>query len=811
MTIVKKIHGLICLILLIFGFISAPFAQEFAQKGSLIQPDWQYDQKLSLQGEWQVIWGELASPAQFDSLYKGDYFNLPSNWNQVKNPNMNGAYGVATFRLKLNLPAYDKPLSFHIVSPNSAWQFFLDGQLLGGNGIVSKDLEQIKSHYISRIFSAVDGQSEIVLQVANNSHAFGGAEYAIEIWDAAQHKQRLDFMSLLFSIASGILFSIGLIHMVFYLADRRHREQGDVHLWFSLLCFILVYRISGIIPYFHIYTLDSFYWNSLKLVYFTLYAAPCVYLLFFRSVFPQQFPKKTTKYFIWFSGTLASLTLITPEFVYTQSKYFAIGLNIFVIAYSLYFTIVALRQKQRGAGAVLIANFLFFLTAINDGIIYTYTDVGFDMTPFGFVLLGLGYSYALLVRLQHTFDEARDTSQKLEVLNIELEQKVSDRTKAFKLAAAKAENSAQEKAQFIAAASHDLRQPLHALALFNLALKRQISDPKTANVVSKQGAAIENLGTLLQDTLDASKADSMRREPELTSLDVTELLQKTLSGFNIRAENQNIKLISNVENGRIFSDSAMLQRIISNLIDNALKAAKTKVELIAKIQNNSWIFEIKDDGAGIHAQDIHRIFESYISLDEAEPNESGGYGLGLYVVKEFSDLLNGKIETKSNPDGGICFTINFANCVDAQLNPSPKINLRDMEFADLKLNILTIDDELEILDGMHVLLEGWGCNSQTASGLKAARQILSAGFMPDLMIVDYHLHASNGVKIIEQLRQEYATNLNAIIISGATQTNILRQIKQAELLFLPKPVNAAHLAEILQKLKQQNVAKQAQL
>lgn len=812
MKIIWYIYGYIRLVLMVCALGTAATAQTSAQQGVLTDPDWQFAaQKLLLQGEWQVVWGELVEPQNFDARYKGEYFALPNNWNDANNPAMNGAYGVATFRLKLDLPSYDKPLSFHIVSPNSAWKFYLDDELLGGNGVVSTDANKIETHYISRIFTGKDGDSQIVLQVANFSHAYGGAEYAIELWDAAAHKQRLDLMSLLFSIALGILFSIGLIHMVFYLADRKHRQQGPVHLWFSILCFILVYRISGIVPFFHIYSLDSFYWASLTPTYMSLYAAPAVYLLFFRALFPVQFPTKLTLYVIGLSVGFMLLSLLTPQSIYTQTKFFAIGLNIFVIAYSLYFTGLALRAKQLGAAAILVANFLFFLTAIHDGIIYSLADVGFDMTPFGFVLLGLGYSYALLVRLQHTFDEARDTSQELEILNVELEEKVTDRTKAFKLAAAKAENSAFEKAQFIAAASHDLRQPLHALALFNLALRRQVVEPKIALVVAKQGAAIENLGILLQDTLDASRVDSMRRKPEFTSLDVAELAARLWSGFHIRAESQNIKLVMDVDQGRIVSDATMLQRILNNLIDNGLKAARKSLKVSAKIQGDDWLFEIKDDGAGIAEQDVQRIFESYISLEEGEPNEAGGYGLGLYVVNEFSKLLGGKINIKTSSETGSCFSICFHQAVDRDHEATTEPQVDNLNAANFNLKILTIDDEVEILHGMHAILENWGCESLTASGLDTARIKLSAGRLPDLLIVDYHLHGSTGVKLIEKLRHEFAANLPAIIISGATQATILQQIQQAGLAFLPKPINATRLAQVLHKIKQNSDAKQAQL
>lgn len=797
--------SLICIALL---FCGSAFAQVINDKGTLNAINWKFtSEKLSLTGNWQVIWGQLIPPQEFDANYQGDLFKLPNNWNDAGNsPNIgikNGANGVATFRLNLKLPAYDKPISFHMISPNSAWKMFLNGKILGGNGKVSSMPDQVKTQYVSRLFSAKDGDSQILLQIANFDHAYGGAEYAIELWDAAKLDQRLAFISITFTVVLGILFSIGLIHMVFYLADRKHREQGPVHLWFSLLCFILVYRISGIIPYFHIYTPDSAYWASLKLAYLSLYAAPSVYLLFFRSIFPNQFPKKFTKYLIWVGVGAMLITLITPEKIYTHSKYFAIALNITVIIYSLLFTIKALKAKQRGALAILISNFLFLLTALNDASIYILNQNGFDLTPFGFVMLGLGYSYALLVRLQHTFDEARDTSEALEILNSELEQKITERTKAYQLAATKAENSALEKAQFIAAASHDLRQPLHALSLFNLALKRQSKNANTSDLINKQGDAIESLGNLLQDTLDASKVESMRRKPEYSVLNMADFLDKLLSNFYIRAETQNIEIKLKYTDGFIKTDPSMLQRILSNLIDNGLKAAKSKLNISATQTSNKWVFKIEDDGMGISENNIKIIFDSYTSLDNKPPTDASGYGLGLYVVSEFTDILGGEMQVTSIHPSGSCFTLTL-NAEIGDISASRQEISNPTAPQNFALNILTLDDEVEILQAMHATLESLGCTSHTALNKEQAQSYLALAVnddnLPDLMLVDFHLHGQNGVDVVQQLQAHLNLNIPVIIISGATQQNIKTKILNAGFEFLAKPINEAKLQNLLQKI-----------
>lgn len=768
------------------------------EKGVLTAPDWIFlEGKLSLTGDWEVIWGELVEPVEFDQKHKGDYFKIPGIWNDVDRPEMHGAYGVATFRLKLKLPQYNKSLSYHIVSPNSAWRFYVDGVYAGGNGVVTTDPDEFRSHYVSRSFSAHDADSVIVLQVANFSHANGGPEYAITLWDEFKLVKMLHSMSFGYVLALGTLLSIGLIHLIFYLADRNRQEQSATHLWFSLLCFVLVMRIFGVIPFFHIYAPESIYWSDLNIAYISLFSAPSIYLLFFKSAFPQQFPKKITRYIIWLGLVMSVFVLVMPEHIYTQTKNFSIGLNVFVILYSLFFTALAYKEKQGGAGAILGANFLFFLTAVHDAYIYTNNGNALDLTPFGFMLLGLGYSYALLLRLQQTFYRARRTSEALEKLNLKLEEQVAERTRAFKAAAAKAENSAHEKAEFIAAASHDLRQPLHALAMFNLAIKQQISDPALSVLVEKEGIAINSLGTLLQDTLDAAKSDTLQRTPEFKDFDVPDFFDKILTGFEIQAENKNIKLSKNIDKAHIVSDPVMLQRILSNLIENALKAAKSRVNIGAKSDASGWVFSVTDDGSGIRQNDINKIFESYVSLDEQGPTERGGYGLGLYVVNEFTKVLGGTIKVAATSQTGSTFVLTIPHSPLAAQTIQTSNDPVHMPKPGTK--ILSIDDEPSILEAMQALLTSWKCHIETANDLEQALGHLSSGFVPDLLIVDYHLQDTDGLSVIKTIRKKFNANVPAIIVTGATESAILEKIKTAGFEVLSKPIDPHLLSVVLRK------------
>lgn len=745
---------------------------------------------LELKGSWQVIWGKLVSPDEFDQHYQGHTFSIPSRWNDVDVAGWQGAKGVATFRMWLRLPKYDGELDFHTIAAHSAYRVFIDGELAVENGIVSDDPTVFKQNQVSRRFAAQDGESELIMQVANFTHAFGGPGHALTLWDRHKLSRMLDILSVVYGLVAGVLFAIALFHLILFLAD--HKDQNSaIHLWFSILCFIIVYRVQGINPLLHEYFPNSDYWNDLRLPYASLYAAPAAYLLFFRAVFREQFPDKLTLAIVGISVAMLAFTLVTSEFTYTSTRNFAIWLNVFVIAYSLWFTGAAVRASQPGAWTILIANFVFLVTAIYDAIIYTDRSSGFDLTPFGILVLGIGYSYALFVRLQNTFKKARQTSRALETLNAELETQVKDRTSAFQAAAAKAENAAREKARFIAAASHDLRQPLHALSLFNAALKQKSSDAGPAEILHRQESAISNLGAMLQDTLDTAMLDVQAKSIKLASVAVADIKSALLDNFAEPALSTGIVLTVKADEGEIVTDGTMLQRILGNLMDNALRAADKTIEVQFLRQAQQWTISVTNDGEGIPQVDAERIFDSYVSTRK-NSSAHKGFGLGLYVVKEFTEALGGQVEMDSPNQQGAVFTLTLPSH-PAEPSSASAVTAETFELHRLAgLRVLVVDDDAIVVDAVRLLLEEWQCQVEVATKARAARE-KALSFEPELLLLDYHLNAIDGLTLRNELQEQMQTKLPTIIITGATEPEILTAIERNNLRILQKPVEAHQL------------------
>lgn len=763
--------------------------------GTLADPGLRLEtgETLALNGQWQVVWGELVEPDAFDARYSGDLFELPGRWNKIDAPGMQGSRGAATFRLQLELPEYVGDVAIHLISPHSSWRLYVDGQLKAANGTVTASPAGAKTNYVSRMVPAKMGTSVLVLQVSNYSHAYGGPGHPLVLWDGPQLVRHLELISLYYVLIFGVLLSIGLYHLIVFLAESNRDLAASAHLWLAVLCAIILFRISGIIPYFHLHYPNEIYWSDLKLTYVSLFAAPAIYLLFFRAAFPNQMPNKLTRYLIGFCTSLTAIVFVTPESVYTALRNFSILLNLGAVIFTLWFTAIAARAREAGATAILLVNFVFLLTAINDALIYTDTRAGFDLTPFGVLLLGVGYSYVLLFQLQRRFSIARQTSDAYKSLSQDLERQVVERTRSFEAAAARAENNASDRAKFIAAASHDLRQPLHALALLNGALKRSASDQKIAGLVGKQSQSISNLSELLQDTLDASKLDINASEPVPEMIDITAFLDQLAAMYRPKATKQNVELSVAAETGRVRSDRGMLQRVLGNLIDNAINAAQSRVEITARDTASGWHFEVGDDGVGIEIEDASRIFDPYVSLSDQK--HEGGYGLGLYVVKQFAAALKGRVHVGVSKSGGAAFKLEIPDLDDVSAATVSDIDHDLLPMPGFK--VVFVDDDGAIRQAMQILIESWGGEIEVAAGGRQAAQVLNDGFAPDFLMVDYHLRDSNGVEIAQALQAQGGRVIPTLVLTGATEPRIKRHIREAGFALLQKPVQPGQLSAFI--------------
>jgi len=373
-----------------------------------------------------------------------------------------------------------------------------------------------------------------------------------------------------------------------------------------------------------------------------------------------------------------------------------------------------------------------------------------------------------------------------------LEQKVEERTLQLELA-----NKA--KSRFLATATHDLRQPLHALGLFVAQLTGRTNAAERKRLVSGIEAALSGMNELFNALLDISKLDAGVVNPKWSDFPASHVLGRIESTFAGWACEKNLALHIVPSEAWLRSDSVMLERIISNLVQNAIRYTPSGTVLVGcRRRGDRLRIEVWDTGPGIPPAQKQNIFSEFYRLEQSERDYSGGLGLGLAMVDRLCRLLDHPIELKSVPGKGSCFAVSVPIVATAAHVATPQIAGAPRAIAATKL-VVVIDDDPLVLDGMGSLIRSWGCGVVTGDCETAVLAGLArCGAAPDAIISDYRLrNGKTGIEAIARLREAVATPIPAFLMSGDTDLDVVRQAEESGLPLLHKPVEPAALRTML--------------
>jgi signal transduction histidine kinase/ActR/RegA family two-component response regulator len=377
------------------------------------------------------------------------------------------------------------------------------------------------------------------------------------------------------------------------------------------------------------------------------------------------------------------------------------------------------------------------------------------------------------------------------------------REAALDAARRNAEQANAAKTRFLAAASHDLRQPIHALGLLFATLADRVRDASTAPLLEQIDAAVDAVDSMLNSLLDISKLDAGVVHPDVRPVDLAAVLQRVGIEHQLIAQVTGNRLRVRPARAVVRTDAAMLQRILANLVSNALRyTARGSVLVGARRRGGTVRVDVFDTGPGIPPEAIDDIFLEFHQLGNPERDRRKGLGLGLAIVKRLADLLGHRIEVRSVVGRGSRFSITLP------LSSEPETVARGGAppadpGADLHgKRVLVLDDDTAVLDAMASLLERWGCDVVTTSTPEEAEAAVAAGAAPiDLLIVDYRLrqHAS-GIETIGRLHARAGARIPALVITGDTAPDRLREAEESGYPLLHKPVKPAQLRTVMRQL-----------
>lgn len=385
--------------------------------------------------------------------------------------------------------------------------------------------------------------------------------------------------------------------------------------------------------------------------------------------------------------------------------------------------------------------------------------------------------------------------------NVELVQALSAQRDA-------AERANIAKSRFLAAASHDLRQPLQSLALFTSALEEWIRYPEVSKIVGNITTSVRALEQLFNALLDISRLDAGVLQPHRRHFYLNELCRRLANDYAVEAAHKGLAFSCAACTHVVQSDPALLERILRNFISNALRyTASGEVRVDCALAGESLRIDVIDTGVGIPTDQHRAIFSEFYQLGNPERDRNKGLGLGLAIVDRVARLLGHAIAVESTPGRGSRFSVTVPLGDAAHIAveaAAPDVAVTDI----VGMRVLVIDDEVSVREGMQALLQQWGCVVALAGSadeaLAAARAL---GAAPDALITDYRLRDERtGAQAIDRLQRELGVTMPALIITGDTAPERLREAQASGHRLLHKPVQPAMLRAFLRNARKAGVS-----
>lgn len=365
------------------------------------------------------------------------------------------------------------------------------------------------------------------------------------------------------------------------------------------------------------------------------------------------------------------------------------------------------------------------------------------------------------------------------------------------------DNARKAQNRFVAAASHDLRQPLHALGLYLQAMKNHVLDKQGKTILENSYRSAEALNQLLNSMLDLSRLDAGAIEVNPEHLSLDSVFANLQQNFAPDAQQRGLQLELSANGACVKSDPLLLNRVLTNLLGNALYYTETgSVVVTATATDKTVTISITDTGCGIAMDEQESIFDEYYQLHNPERDRTKGLGIGLSIVKRLTPLLNASLTLESAPDKGSDFRLTLPRGDKSLALDKPFEGVRGDSETLHDLSILVIDDEKDVRDGMEIVLEPHVHRVVAVESAQSALEyIVDNEWLPGMVIADYRLrHEQTGDNAIRQIREELNEDIPAMIITGDTSEVRLREAADTGIELMHKPVGADQLLAAIARL-----------
>jgi len=421
-------------------------------------------------------------------------------------------------------------------------------------------------------------------------------------------------------------------------------------------------------------------------------------------------------------------------------------------------------------------------------------------------------SEALSQAYQHLEQRVQDRTSELTGLNNQLRQEIEERRiieSRLLDAKREAEQANYSKTKFLAAASHDLLQPMNAARLFCASLLEHSLDDRTRQLVASLSYSLEDVETLLAALVDISKLDAGVVKPDITSFNAGDLLSNLANEYRTLAADGGLGFRFCLSSAVIHTDSQLLARILRNFLSNAVRYTRQgKIVLGCRRRKDSVEIQVMDTGVGISEDKLEEIFQEFNRGSQSDTARDKGLGLGLAIVEKMSGILGHSVNVRSIPGKGSCFSVRvpYGHQVVMRRATSPGMAaLGNLQFQGL--TVLVIDNEASICEAMKLLLGGWGFEVVTVRSYEQLfqhREQLEATL--DLVIADYHLdNGETGLDAVYRMKAELAIEVPVLMVTANYTNELKQEVRRLGYRLMNKPVKPAKLKAVLHHMVQHSL------
>lgn len=809
------------------------------ENGILDLRDWDFsDGRLTLSGDWQVVWESFVEPENFFSSSSGQVISVPDDWgNNADAKRPFSKTGYATYGLRILMPPSHPELALDLGSHYYASRVYLGGKLVRQIGEPSSTAEGEKGSAwarpgMLRIAASDERQKDLdlVVHLSNHIHAHGGFRAAMGMGEAHYMIRGLtiDTMSRLMLIGAALLLAI--YHIILFL--NRREELG----FLSFSAFLLTITIHGIcsLPLMLNIAPHTSAAFMLHLEYLSIILGSYSGVMFVWHLYPQTkwLPAKKVLTGCGVGGILFILT--TPPLIFTGFLVFIKAGVVVSLLIGLVSVLVAVRRRLDGARLLLVS-----MSIMAGGVVYgivMHSLAGVAIYGITYVCMSamlLGQAAVLGRRVTSAINKSERLGLRLLQANDELEDVVASRTKHLKravedsqIALVDARHANRAKSQFFALMSHEIRTPLNGL----LGMASLLHDTRLDEDQMKFLTAIRQSGDdllmVLNDILDVSKVEAGELTLEEEDFDLEDLLQRCVTLWEPRAKEKGLSLLLGLvvpEGLCLRGDRHRLLQVISNLVSNSIKFTKVgEVRIggeVSQLQNGEvqLVLEVTDTGVGIPVAARDEIFQPFHQADLSTTREFGGTGLGLTICAQVIQLMGGTIDILDNEADGrgvvfkvtVCLPVGDVSSTTPDYSvasPAGLLNRLDDGSDVLKVehsvpyHILLADDHR--INQMYVATSlnkfGHSCTI-VSNGVEALEALKHEQF--DVVLMDIHMPELDGVGATQQIRRSN-TDYTDIPIIALTASAMPEEVESYLAVgmddVLTKPVTTSELMTAIQ-------------